>query len=1123
MAIYKDIDDKSFWENISSITTYMVVKDSYTAEEYDTPRYKHDAELYFRALRNTGTVTLFAEFYTFDMFRYIIPANEATSNEITNWIAHPYLIPEKWRQSIIDYVEPIVISNFEEKNEYYRILIGLPPYGTPESKFIFLDMDTYKSINIKPREINGVIRYPAVHEMSTNEQTLFISLSKFIELKNKNPDAKYLNFLGNYKINLEAARRAKDFEIIRLLPDIDPTINRSLLTEFSITYNKVRDYFVKILYNPTFEDCSMMYREFVGTCMMIKTIRLVGNHRVDSLITNDVFDDDLIAFIFDIFHIPSIKVSTDIKKDIVMRLPKLIRDKATNKVLYDICDVMGFDNVILSKVILLQQQIFDSTTGKPIFPTATINGQSVQDVYQQFDRFWQYIDIKSVNPVGDILARKNVEPDYGKIIRPDPRWWETQIDEVKTSTYAQNEADEVTAKVFHKRYNWCDSKYIQISIGHYMTNLIFEMLYFLRMLLDQKKYTDQITIPMPNYGKNRDHSIYDVCLFLVAGICQIQFAPKEIKYYDGAIYDYSTNTRAGEIINPSTNYKWILGFNFDQNLDDIVEYINNCEYIDKEVCLSYLNFGGISSYNDIHVLYTISILSFRNYLKTQIELSASIEEYREYNELYYMMFVYDAVREVHKKLKDPPPYYAPGTYAPPVIRYKLYDMQVMNFGTTQIALNTNITITVPRSINGATSNITLTVGRVVEVGDDGIPTKINFMYPNAIDAVDDKSTVVHMFNNATYNPSKINLEFDNNLDCVDQDTGEEIYGPIKCNQSDLTIGISTIKYHTTYDGNFYARYMNELVDKNPILYSYMITGDDITFKAALNEAIEMLALYLDVDIRYIARLVNGDESMVEALMKMIKYIKSYTIDFLTAAHRYVFNDKQTGDYYRIFDGFAPDGNTITIEAGDVLLVWDAFGRAVVPFTSVIQPTISLRRIMTTKTITKKGIPLYDRNPSEDPSDPLRLEPKISDAIIMHAYNNAKYKSYITDLKNISIDLPPGLPLESIFYDHIEIPKYDGNLGYVLEIMIYLGNEPSRHIPPYEDYVNEWFTYSGFMYNTIEPYIEDCPIYISIQRRDLPIEVQSELLFGLVTTSIEGHVTGFPDGYLVKVSADLIPE
>ena len=114
----------------------MEVKDSAEALYYETSETRDAAEMWINAQMQDDYYTNYSKYWTISMFQEIIP--NARLKDIQYFMNHPNNVPLKFRDNLLVKGREAFLNSYEEKNDYYRKINGLPPYGTPESEYIYL-------------------------------------------------------------------------------------------------------------------------------------------------------------------------------------------------------------------------------------------------------------------------------------------------------------------------------------------------------------------------------------------------------------------------------------------------------------------------------------------------------------------------------------------------------------------------------------------------------------------------------------------------------------------------------------------------------------------------------------------------------------------------------------------------------------------------------------------------------------------------------------------------------------------------------------------------------------------------------------------------------------------------
>lgn len=1130
------------WEDLKVVLDYLVIKDKYLADSCETDESKHDALVYFSALHHTGSILLYSDYLTYEIFASTMVTE--SDEFIQECLENPILTPEKYRAAIIKKVEVDVLKDYVEKNEYYRVLIGLPPLSDTPDKYLYLDNTTYEEYGIKQITVNGITRYPAIHELDVITQGIISRTENFKKIKDSHPEAEWLNFIGENKIPLEQARNANEFEIIRLFPSMDTAITPTLVTKFSDEYNRARTWITRVMWNADLEQTSYSYRQFVGFAIMIKALRMTLNRQFDGIIENSFLNDTLVNILFDLYRLPQSlnRLPRENRRKLALELRRIIRDRASNKVLYDVARILGFDNIVISKIVLNKIQLFEGDDQEAVHARIqnvhdplTNELVDVDDPYHSFMRQTQAIDILSPYPNDDIINQRHIKDYVREVTGPDPRWWEdndiTATDGIFPSDeegFLRNDADEIKKKEFNPQmfktnifgnpndydipnddkssyeyddlywsisenmrrhpswyfpgYNSVDTKYMMLTYHYSMAEKMFEMIYLMRYLLDKKKNTEEYKVTLPIYGGKDPHSIYDIVLFLVCGLNRLMFGPLKS--------EYATN-KYGQIINNETGYRRICGYNVDLTGKEITDYLNRCEYLDIEVIHSYLDETNLAEINDIASAYAIGILGLRDYLISKMETAVTITEWRECEKFFNMIFTYDPIRDIHgpNTIPDDPE----DGYVVPAIRYTIYDMEISKFGHVIANIGDPVRITLTTNLVNISKDHTIIIGHVSSLDENGCISEINFHTPSPAD----EYGFLPVWNNPTYNNSDdINLISDTNFDIGD------IYNPSGTNgpdiedgsyianvngiDTDMYIRVTTTRFHTK---DLYETYQDELLKRNPILANY-ISGNftDEQMADRLNEACEILSQIVDTDLNFISGIINSGEDMEKYLIDMIKYIKSYTIDFITSEKAYILNDKRNPEWLKMHDAIVVDASKPFVYlATSPFMIYDAI-------TGV-----------ETNTIIFDGKPFPKNEWDMDPFS--KGEPRTTDRIRIYTDTDRPkviHHYRITDLKIIKFTLPKNLKNGTYLTDRFPInDRLNPGVQY-MDIEIYIGDNPTPGSDP-----NSYYHDSGYRYKVDNVTDNTYPIYVCFQQNNLPIHLPGDFIpdYGMQHSSMNQYFIG----------------
>ena len=371
------MNDKSQVEyvlnDIRAMVNNVIIKVSSLADEYETAEIKRDADRY---------ITAYLERDTFNSYRgfpmdIIAKAGITNTGLLAEYSVDKYKIPRDKRKEIVKHMRQAVIDEYEERNDYYRNLIGKPPIDTPETEFIYLTQEEMDHYNID--EIRPIHDYPREIQIKL-ERAIIPDLIKMY------PERTYLQHMGSKAVNLVRAREAKNFEIIFT----DITLDHVFMRAFFDTYDFCREYFMSIIYNKHFKSRYDLYDNYIGMHIMIMTVQRLIADTIKMCIDRDFYDITSIRKLFNVYGIPFFEdLPLDYQRMIVKNVNMLIRSKSTDKVLYDVANTLFYERVQIHKYYLVKERKFDEN-GEPIIAYKKVNTDVIKRYFIKSDNSLNY-------------------------------------------------------------------------------------------------------------------------------------------------------------------------------------------------------------------------------------------------------------------------------------------------------------------------------------------------------------------------------------------------------------------------------------------------------------------------------------------------------------------------------------------------------------------------------------------------------------------------------------------------------------------------------------------------------------------------------------------------------------
>lgn len=570
---------QNLFSDFEKILRFLRLKNKAVADAYETTENRINTELWIKAKTQDDTYLTYLPYWTSSMFQKVIPNTRST--DIKKWKEKPFQVPLIYRETLRTDGRNAFLNQYEEKNNYYRMLLGIPNIGLDEDDFFYLSSATALEL--------GASTTTPVHKLPDSIQNEFLKTDEYKQLVEDHPEADYLRYLGKNRIDNFIARRAKDFEIIRY-PDDQYNINPYLLTEFKRLYNQFRDYVMGNLYNPVFENSYPNYRNFMGLLIMFYTLLQLSNSCTEALNNNAFLDDSAIYLIFSLYGIPeNVTLNSSVRRKIVQNIHKLIQNKGTSDVFYNLIEILGYKNTDINQLFLMKGQLFE-------------NGQATSN----YNPYFLELSLKDENPYKTIQNGKAKKYSYKEIVSADEEW----IDD-----------EEVQSIIHNRNYSVSNSKFLTISSEIAQFDYLAESIFLLRFLLDTKNITANELIQIPNLFGNEEFSIYDITIALIAAVCK--------------------NSKIKGLIDTNHPPIPVAGFNFNLDSDLVLDYVNNSKYLEKNKIKLFLDNIYAENLIDLNRVYNDIIIPVRDWLKYKISIAVNKDEFLEYENIYKALFTVD--------------------------------------------------------------------------------------------------------------------------------------------------------------------------------------------------------------------------------------------------------------------------------------------------------------------------------------------------------------------------------------------------------------------------------------------------------------------------------------------------
>ena len=466
-----------------------------------------------------------------------------------------------------------------------------------------------------------------IHQMSDTLQDLLYDIGYIDELKTKYPSKNYLNYLGSRKIDVTVSRPALNFALIRVPSEGE--IDESLIAQFKIIYSQCREYFTSAIYVYEYSTFIDYYDNFIALCIMVMTLQQMISRMNKNIIEREFFDDYCINLLFDMYSIPYMEsLDSSVKRSICQNLNMLIKHKSTDKVLYDVASLLGFDDIDIYKYLLVKQQNYDENE-LPINRTKTVmdeDGREIEvpDYEQNYSIYFQRLELKDRDNYNAMQVQTN-KTDYSDVVTNDPYWWDD---------------DDLKNMLYESEFNYVESKYLSLTLSFKLTEIMFECIYFINMLIEKKNEISTITLQLTKISEKKV-PLFDSIILLC-----VLFNKK--------------NHLKGEILISPSKILHVLGFNFDRNvINSTIEYIKSNPKIDDQM-IKYIENTSCYSADAINKIYT-NIVELRDFISYKLSTSHDIEEYHAYETVYRSLYIVTEQKKIFNMGTADDPVY-PDTY-----------------------------------------------------------------------------------------------------------------------------------------------------------------------------------------------------------------------------------------------------------------------------------------------------------------------------------------------------------------------------------------------------------------------------------------------------------------------------
>lgn len=572
------------------ISTGFIWKNPKRALDNENQAYSIDVEQYKLSVQNKLTFDIVYKFYP-----EAIMELGYTEEQANLYSDMPARIPIEKRDLFVKQQMSYIIRNYEEHNNYYRMLNGLPDLE---------DTDCFYNT-----------KYPDISDENTPLHKLDISQLYALEAKgyiqdliNGNPKKEYLNHLTDKKIDIYTARSSEDYAILW----IKPSTYTTLYNDFKETYNQCRYMVLNVYYMKSLETKNTEYVGFIGMVILFSTIIQIHRKFLDADITRDFYDEDSLRYVYDSYGVPFYpQIPIDNHKEIVKNMNILISHKGSSKVFYDLFDIFGFERMEIFKFYMMKIHKFQD--GKPVFIKKSDGSYDLRAMY---DVVFSKVSLDS-DPSSQLIDQRN-HVGYNNLTSGDPYWI--------------NDED-LMNKLYSEEYNYMESKYLGIQTTFNLMKIIYETSYYFKLIIDNRRTLEGTAVY--NNSIHANSNLFELVVYICALITR-KFG------------------FAGNIPADPHEIGKVMGFNFKDDIMVLKQNISENDYLKNDAqLLNYLSKMNVNSLESVEYVYS-NLTSLRTYLINKMSGTDNVEEYWAYYELYNTIMYSEYVHDVFVKSNGEP-------------------------------------------------------------------------------------------------------------------------------------------------------------------------------------------------------------------------------------------------------------------------------------------------------------------------------------------------------------------------------------------------------------------------------------------------------------------------------------
>ena len=344
LDITKKYTDNPFLDNliyyVQQIAYSCILKDESVALANETEESSAAAEKYIYSMDGSGT------FRMYDYTEQMMAEAGVPDAFIPTYLNNLNDVPPVYQEALVKVARKHVIDEYEEKNNYYRMITGLQPYGEvgiPVAPYMYLIPS------------NETVTASYVHELGYKGARMFEKYGALDAIKADYPDAKYLNFI-TAGIDIYKARRAVDKQILYSKSCGVVEIDDLFQDKFEIA----RIFVDRAVKSDAMEYNSEHYNAFLCMYILFLTINDCVVELQDRIVKKDILDNRCCKYIFEMYGVPYYD-SIPLKYQIILvkNINALVQYKSSPRDMLNLIMFFQAKDIQINKYFLMRNRKYD--------------------------------------------------------------------------------------------------------------------------------------------------------------------------------------------------------------------------------------------------------------------------------------------------------------------------------------------------------------------------------------------------------------------------------------------------------------------------------------------------------------------------------------------------------------------------------------------------------------------------------------------------------------------------------------------------------------------------------------------------------------------------------------------